>query len=91
MTPLTKEELEGAVQIALSATIDEITTIRDYLNIDVTDSESLGIVLLEKDSNGRPRYHWYSDIRGDEMDETYAEIIRRMLRPVLENFIQQRG
>ena len=91
MGGLTTEQLDRAVDIALKAVIDEITTIKDYLNYDVTDSVSLGIPILETDKNGKPRYHWYSDIRGDEMDETEAEIIRRVLKPVLEDFINQQG
>jgi hypothetical protein len=91
MSGLTKEQLERAVDISLKAVIDEVTTIDDYLKFDVNDSVSLGIPILEKDKNGNPRYHWYSDIRGDEMDETAAEIMRRVIRPVLEDFINQQG
>ncbi len=91
MSGLTSEQLDRAVDISLKAVIDEITTIRDYLDFDVGDSVSLGIPILETDKNGKPRYHWYSDIRGDEMDETAAEIMRRLLKPVLEDFINQQG
>lgn len=91
MSSLTEEQLERAVDIATKAVIDEITTIKDYLDYDVTDSISLGIPILETDKDGKPRYHWYSDIRGDETDETEAEILRRVLKPVLEDFINQQG
>lgn len=91
MSSLTEEQLERAVDIATKAAIDEITTIKDYLDYDVTDSISLGIPILETDKDGKPRYHWYSDIRGDETDETEAEILRRVLKPVLEDFINQQG
>ena len=91
MGSLTSDQLERAVDIALKAVIDEITTIKDYLDYDVMDSVSLDIPILETDKNGKPRYHWYSDIRGDEMDETEAEIMRRLLKPVLEDFLNQQG
>ena len=91
MGNLTSDQLERAVDIALKTVIDEITTIKDYLDYDVMDSVSLDIPILETDKNGKPRYHWYSDIRGDEMDETEAEIMRRLLKPVLEDFLNQQG
>lgn len=91
MGSLTPEQLDRAIDIALKSVIDEITTIHDYLDFDVTDSVSLGIPILETDKYGKPRYHSYSDIRGDEMDETREEILRRLLKPVLEDFINQQG
>jgi hypothetical protein len=91
MGSLTEEQLQRAVDISLKAIVDDITTIGDYLDYNVNDSVSLGIPILEKDANGDPKYHWYSDIRGDEMDETDAEIMRRVLRPVLQDFIDRQG
>ena len=91
MSSLTNEQLERAVGISLKSIVDGVTTIRDYLDYNVNDSVSLGIVITEKDTNWNPKYHWYSDIRCDEIDETDAEIMRRVLRPVLEDFIKQQG
>ena len=91
MGSLTEEQLDRAVDIALKSVVDDVTTIGDYLNYNVNDSVSLGVVILHKDESGNPKYHWYSDIRGDEIDDTNAEIMRRVLKPVLQDFISQQG
>lgn len=55
-------------------------TLDEYIGVlDVEDAERLGVYLSEG------KYHWYSDIRGDQIEEGKVCILAKALKYALEN------
>lgn len=77
--------LERIVAAMLATKVCGPCDITDYFG-DLTpgDAIDLGVTLTEKDVNGKPRFHWYSDIRGDEYDDAYKAILRPLARAAIE-------
>ncbi len=88
---VTEKMIEAALDAALKADIIPMddpkhdgVRINDYLQYTPADAVELGVQLTEKNSDGKPRWHWYSDIMGDEHDDTNRAILRPLIKAALE-------
>lgn len=83
------EMVEKVARAMLAAKICEVCEISDYFG-DLTpgDAIDLGVTLSEKDANGKPRFHWYSDIRSDEYEDAYKAILRPLARAAIEAMME---
>jgi hypothetical protein len=85
--------LDKAVEAALHADIIPLTgkhagaagvRLIDYLSLDASAAIELGVALTEKDVNGKPAFHWYSDIGCMEHEEVQRAILRPLIKAALQ-------
>lgn len=85
--------LHEATRLATVTDIDPIERgvhIRDFLEFpSPQDAIDLGVVLLEKDSSGNPRFHWHSDIRNDELEDFEIAILKPLVRAAIEYYLKK--
>lgn len=55
-------------------------TVDEYMEaLDIEDAQKLGVVFLNEG-----KYHWYSDIRGDEIDDGKIYLLAHALKYAME-------
>lgn len=80
MVMLSDEEI---LQEMRKTKVDGEATLSDFLHYTFLDAKSLGVFTTYDD-----RWHWYSDIRCDEMEETEIEILKPVLATVKKLILQ---
>lgn len=86
---ITDEVVERAAKAAVDAPIIPLegggaVTLSDYVeSVSPQDAVDLGVLLTEKTSEGKPRYHPFSDIRYDEWRDVLLAIATPMVRAAL--------
>ncbi|WP_019567311.1 hypothetical protein [Agrobacterium sp. 10MFCol1.1] len=88
---VTDEMVEKAVNAALKADIIPAddpkhsgVRINEYLSYTPAEAVELGVQLTQKTEDGKPRWHGFTDIMGDEYDDTNRAILRPVVRAALE-------
>lgn len=87
---VTEEEFEKALDIAVNTPVIPLENgggvmLLDYIvNLSAQDAVDLGVFLTEKTQEGKPRFHWYSDIRADEWEDVQKEILRPLLKAAID-------
>ena len=88
---VTDEMVEKAVSAALRADIIpaddpkyEGVRINEYLSYTPAEAVELGVHLTQTTEDGKPRWHGFTDIMGDEYDDTNRAILRPVIRAALE-------
>lgn len=88
---VTDEMVEKAVTAALRADIIpaddpkyEGVRINEYLSYTPAEAVELGVHLTQTTEDGKPRWHGFTDIMGDEYDDTNRAILRPVIRAALE-------
>jgi hypothetical protein len=86
---ITDEMVERAAKAAIHADIIPLNNggavrLMDYVdNLSAQDAVDLGVTLIEKTSEGAPKFHWLSYIREDEWVDVQMAIARPMVRAAL--------
>lgn len=86
--------LEQAVKVAINAEIlseKDNVYISDYLDYSASDATELGVVLLERDNNGAPRFHWHPDICIEEHEDTEIAIMTPVIKAAIEYYLKKIG
>lgn len=73
---------DDLVKQCINSKIDGECTITDYVSIDASDAVALGILKKAK-------WHWMSDIQGDEFDEALTELVKRFTKPFADRIEAQ--
>lgn len=81
--------IERAVEAALHTDIIPLegshgVRLLDYINVSPADAVDLGVA-LEKGEDGKPRWHWYSDIRSDEFEDVGRAILRPLVLAIVSS------
>lgn len=88
---VTDEIVEKALNAALKADIIPAddpkhsgVRVNEYLYYTPAEAVELGVHLTQKTEDGKPRWHGFTDIMGDEYDDTNRAILRPVIRAALE-------
>jgi hypothetical protein len=88
---VTDEMVEKAINAALKADIIPAddpkhsgVRVNEYLFYTPAEAVELGVHLTQTTEDGKPRWHGFTDIMGDEHDDTNRAILRPVIRAALE-------
>lgn len=97
MTEVSEEMVEAAFDAAMDAVILPIeghpkdgVRLSDYLDFTAADAVELGVTLVHTGKDGKPSFHWYSDIAGDERKDAERAIFDRPIRAALTDALAAR-
>lgn len=88
--------LNQAVKLAINSDIIPVegfpghgVQLRDYIEYTVEDAIELGVMLSEKTAEGKPRFHWHSDIRADEHEDVEIAIMTPLIKAAIEYYLKK--